>query len=163
MHVRVCPECDEEFRPEIVHCSDCGAMLEDRFEGQDGATVVAAMPGPDAGSHSADSGTEGTYVRILRADRAAELEPLAQQLGKAGLPFQVRTAQLSFELLIREEDHDRVRDALGDLLKASSPAADETPFDPDVGYSVCPACGCRLAPRTEDCTECGLAVGGEEP
>ena len=30
MHVRVCVECGEEYRPEIAVCADCGGALEDR-------------------------------------------------------------------------------------------------------------------------------------
>ena len=33
-HVRVCRECGEEYRPEVVRCADCGGELEDRFEGE---------------------------------------------------------------------------------------------------------------------------------
>ena len=33
-HVRVCRECGEEYRPEIVRCADCGGELEDRYDGQ---------------------------------------------------------------------------------------------------------------------------------
>ena len=33
-HVRVCRECGEEYRPEIVRCADCGGELEDRYEGE---------------------------------------------------------------------------------------------------------------------------------
>jgi DNA-directed RNA polymerase subunit RPC12/RpoP len=167
MLVRVCPECGEEFRPEIVACSDCGATLEDRFDEQDDPAVTAGMPGgadgADGGEPSADPAAQGTFVRILGADRAADLEPLAQRLGRAGLPFQVRASQLSFELLAREEDHERVREALGDLLKPDLPGSDAQVFDPEAGDLACPACGSQLAPATEECPECGLTVGGEEP
>ena len=33
-HVRVCRDCGEEYRPEIVRCADCGGELEDRYEGE---------------------------------------------------------------------------------------------------------------------------------
>jgi hypothetical protein len=161
MNVRVCPECGEEFRPEIVNCSDCGALLEDRFEGEDAAPVGVGGSRQHGGAPPGAPTAPAVFVRIFHADRAAELDPLAEQLGKAGLPFHVRTVQLSFELLIREEDRERVLSLLGDALRPRLPSADEAPFDPEGGYSACPACGCRLAPRTEECPECGLAVGGE--
>lgn len=156
MHVRVCPECGEEFRPEIVRCSDCGAMLEDRHENEPGADPVSAPRDP-VGSEA----TEGHYVSIFHADRAADLEPLAVRLGEAGLPFRVRSAQQRFDLLTREEDEAKVREALGEILAHRAPTgvADEPHFDPEGGYAACPACGCRLAPRAEECPECGLAVG----
>ena len=100
-------------------------------------------------------------MSIFRAERAADLEPLAVRLGEAGLPFRVRSAQQMFDLLTREEDEAKVREALGEMLAHRAPTgiADEPHFDPEGGYAACPACGCRLAPRAEECPECGLAVG----
>ena len=34
MRTRYCTNCEEEFRPEILRCSDCGGELEDRYEAQ---------------------------------------------------------------------------------------------------------------------------------
>jgi hypothetical protein len=160
MHVRVCPECDEEFRPEIVHCSDCGALLEDRFDDEE-AAVTGNASAVDYGPLAVGPGTEGTYVRVFRADRAAEVEPLAVLLGRAGIPFHVRGAQLSFELLTRAEDHESVVRVLGDLLTGGPASAGE--FDPEAGYATCPACGGTLPERVDECPECGLAMGGGEP
>ncbi len=161
MNVRVCPECGEEFRPEIVRCSDCGALLVDRAVEED-------APSPMAGSlhghgHSASGGPPApvALARLFRADRASDIEPLAERLGKAGLPYRVRTVQLSFELLIPEEDREKALGVLGEALRPGLPSTDDAPFDPESGYSACPACGCRLAPRAQECPECGLAVGGE--
>ena len=44
-HVRVCRECGEEYRPEIVRCADCGGELEDHYDGQG----VASPAPPDGG------------------------------------------------------------------------------------------------------------------
>ncbi|MFI5183952.1 MAG: hypothetical protein ACHQNV_06120 [Vicinamibacteria bacterium] len=158
MHVRVCPECGEEFRPEIVHCSDCGTLLQDRLAEEDATAERVAEFAADL--PSVGPGTEGKYVRIFRADRAADVEPLAVRLGQAQVPFRVRSALMCFDLLTREEDHDRVHRVLGDLLTSGGHPADAD-FDPEAGYAACPACGCRLAPQAEECTDCGLAVGGE--
>lgn len=160
MNVRVCPECDEEFRPEIVHCSDCGALLKDRFDDEE---VAAVGQPPEAHREPLPlgPGTEGTYVRVFRADRASDVEPLAVLLGQAGIPFHVRGAQMSFELLTRTEDHDSVIRVLGALLGDRRPAEGE--FDAEAGYAACPACGFALAERAEECPECGLAIGGEPP
>lgn len=160
MHVRVCPECGEEFRPEIVRCSDCGALLADRVVEEDGASPTAGnLHGQDGASAPGGPVPPVAFVRLFRADRAAELEPLAERLGKAGVPYRVRTVQLSFELLIPEADREKAHALLGNALGPGLAAADDPPFDPESGYAVCPACECRLAPRAEECPECGLAVG----
>ena len=152
MHVRVCPECGEEFRPEIALCSDCGAALEDRWE--DESTGPPAPPPPAPATD-----VEGTYVPIHSSERAADLEPLAKRLGSAGVPFRVKAAVRSFVLLAREEDHERVASLLADLVGAASPSADD--FDPASGYLRCPACGHALGAGVVECPECGLGIGGE--
>lgn len=161
MHVRVCPECGEEFRPEIVHCSDCGALLVDRAAEEDAPPPMAGgLPGqPFAPSGGPPAPVE--FARLARADRAAAIEPLAERLGKAGVPFRVRTVGISFELLVAEGDREGALSVLGDAVRPESVPADDAPFDPESGYAACPACGCRLAPRAQECPDCGLAVGGE--
>jgi len=157
VHVRVCPECGEEFRPEIVLCSDCGATLVDRWDEDEGASSSAAPP-PTAEPHREEA--PGTYVAIYVSERAADLEPFAERLGMTGLPFQVKAAPGSFALLAREEDRERLAAALGDLLaNATLPSAKDEPF---AGYARCPACDHELAAGATECPECGLAVGGDE-
>jgi hypothetical protein len=156
VHVRVCPECGEEFRPEIVHCSDCGATLEDRWD--DEAASSNAAPPSTTEPHREEA--PGNYVAIYVSERAADLESFAERLGKAGLPFQVKAAPGSFALLAREEDRERLASALGDLLaNATLPSAKDELF---AGYARCPACDHELAAGATECPECGLAVGGDE-
>jgi hypothetical protein len=153
MHVRVCPECGEEFRPEIARCSDCGAALVDRWETEDAVPLAAPPPSAPAVE------TEGTYVPIHFSERAADLEPLAKRLGSAGVPFRVKAAVRSFVLLAREEDHDRVASLLADLVGALPSIGDD--YDPASGYRRCPACGHELGAGVAECPECGLGIGGE--
>src|SRR5258707_13851921 len=52
VHVRICRDCGEEYRPEIAVCADCGGALEDRWGDEDAATVrrpagPAAPEAPD--------------------------------------------------------------------------------------------------------------------
>ena len=154
MHVRVCPDCGEEFRPEIARCSDCGAALVDRWEGEE-----AAPPASPASAPAPAVETEGTYVPIHFSEQAADLEPLAMRLGEAGLPFRVKAAVRSFVLLTREEDHDRVTSLLADLTGASPSSGDD--YDQASGYHRCPACGHELGAGASECPECGLGIGGD--
>ena len=153
MHVRVCPECGEEFRPEIARCSDCGAALQDRWEDEGAGQPSAPAPVPPADA-------EGTYVPIHFGERATDLEPVAMRLGSAGVPFRVKAAVRSFVLLAREEDHDRVASLLADLVVGASPPSTED-YDPASGYRRCPACGHELGAGASECPECGLGIGGE--
>jgi hypothetical protein len=161
MNVRVCPECGEEFRPEIVHCSDCGALLVDHAAEEVAPSPMAGSPTGQAHSPSDGAPAPVAFARLVRADRAAAIEPLAERLGKAGVPFRVRTVSLSFELLVAEGDREEALSVLGDAARPENVSVDDAPFDPEGGYAACPACGSRLAPRAQECPECGLAVGGE--
>jgi len=160
VNVRVCPECGEEFRPEIVRCSDCGALLEDRYEGDEApaAAPAAGFPAVDDGSEL-DPSSRGGFVRLFHADRAADLEPLARRLGEAGIPFRVRTVQLSFEMLIREGDAEKVRAALAEAMPAGGWASPQASPDGDPAEGACPGCGHALAAAAHECPECGLTLG----
>src|SRR4029079_9217687 len=93
MHVRICPECDEEYRPEIVTCVDCGATLEDRYENEDDEE----REGP-AGHESRDDRPAaskasprppGDYRYLLESETAQEVDAHAQRLGQAKIPYRV--------------------------------------------------------------------------
>ncbi len=143
MHVRICPECNEEFRPEIVRCSDCGAMLVDHWEGEEGPVVEAPAP-PVATSFRVPA----DYKPVASASAASEIEPLAQALGQAGIAFAVTGAVHRFTLLVAPDDVERALDVLGVPQAVSDLPA------------VCPACGAD-ATNAVECAECGLSLAGE--
>jgi predicted RNA-binding Zn-ribbon protein involved in translation (DUF1610 family) len=157
MHTRVCPDCGEEFRPEIVRCSDCGALLRDRLE--DDLTEVADGTGLDG---SAPGATASAPVEIRRrslysSNRIREIQPLAERLGSSGTPFWVESAGDSWTVLVAEADEEHGRAILAEVLGA--PESPSPAFDPEAGYAACPACGHALESRAVECPECGLAVG----
>ena len=148
MHVRVCRDCGEEYRPEILVCADCGGALEDRFEEAKAAADTPPEPPP----------LSGPRRTIHSATTAAEIEPLARLLGAAGIPFEVRGAINAFDLVVQEVDLDRAIPALSALLP---PPEAENAFVPESGYARCPACQADLPPGTLACPDCGLVVGSE--
>jgi hypothetical protein len=167
VHVRVCRDCGEEYRPGVVRCADCGGELEDRFEGgPEGAAPPAARaeePAPDL-----------TGYRVLfLTPRAADLVPMAERLREEGVdyrlaqpPGQVEGAPARYALLVKDAD---AAGALAALAKLVAPHEDaegvhgiETRFDAEQGYRECPACGTKTAPGIEECPECGLVLGGKE-
>ena len=157
MHTRVCPDCGEEFRPEIVQCSDCGALLRDRLE--DDLTGGGDETGLDADARgtAATAPVEIRRRSLYSSNRIGEIQPLAERLGSSGTPFWVEPAGDSWTVLVAEADEEHGRAILAEILGISdspSPA-----FDPEAGYSACPACGHALLPRAVECPECGLAVG----
>jgi predicted amidophosphoribosyltransferase len=148
MHVRLCVDCGEEYRPEILVCADCGGALEDRFEEPKAAADTPPGPPP----------VSGPRRTVHSATDAAEIEPLARLLGQAGIPFAVRGAINAFDLIVQEADLDRAISVLRALLP---PHDAEDAFDPERGYARCPACQADLAPGTPACPDCGLVVVSE--
>ena len=144
MHVRVCVECGEEYRPGIVACADCGGALEDRH-GDEAAPAPASAP-----ADGADDAGDGRFVEsVLHADRAPDLRESADRLMDSGVAFRLRPSRTGhgFHLLVAEEDRERALKALG--------------IAADAREGECPACGTRLTGPVAECPECGLAVGDE--
>ena len=151
MHTRNCPECGEEFRPEIVRCSDCGAELVDRHE-EEGHTVVPPGSAPPAGE-------EARYVAVFSAIGSDALREAADAVAAAGLPFRATGSALGFQLLVRAQDRAQAVDALGGREGALL-------FQPESATGAgeeaapCPSCGARVAAGTLECPECQLVLGG---
>lgn len=147
MHVRVCIECGEEYRPEIVVCADCGGQLEDRHDEGERTVIASQAPAPSGASADAEF-TE----TIFQADKATELTGYADRLLEAGIPFRMRPATgAGYVLRIAPEDRDRALAALGMLADAAARGAEGS----------CPACDTRLPAGAVECPECGLAAGDE--
>ena len=143
MHVRVCVECGEEYRPEIATCADCGGLLEDRHGDEDGITAAPTFDAEPAEPESA------LVESVLYADRASGLTDSADRLMEAGIPFRLRPARggHGYHLLVAEGDRERALSTLG--------------IAADAREGECPACGTHLAVGVAECAECGLAVGDE--
>jgi hypothetical protein len=143
MHVRVCPECGEEYRPEIVRCADCGATLEDRHLDDD-APLETPGVGPPI---EAKDLPPGIHRSIYSSERAEGLIPFSDRLAAAGIPFGVRGSFQTFELLVREEDLERALAEVSPLLGTEIAALE-----------ACPACQTPLPADADACPECGLAL-----
>lgn len=155
MHVRVCRECGEEFRPGVALCSDCGGELEDRLEGPrtDQADAGTAAPAPRAGpGEDLTLAERGEPHAVFVADQAAGLEPFARVLGAARIPFAVEVRNFAFALVVGEQDLPQAIERLQPLLgDAAEPHANHAP-------GACPACGAELEAGAAECPECGLSV-----
>jgi hypothetical protein len=146
MHVRLCPECGEEFRPEIVTCSDCGATLVDHWEGEPEEGEDVPLP-PRPETPSAARPPEG-FKPVASASTAIEIDPIARTLGAAGIVFAVTGAVNHFSLLVAPEDVERALALLG--VGEAPPEA----------HATCPACGADVQGAGE-CPDCGLALAGD--
>ncbi|HET7293721.1 MAG TPA: hypothetical protein VFM88_14955 [Vicinamibacteria bacterium] len=146
-HVRVCPACGEEFRPEIVRCSDCGAALVDHWE-EEGGAILGDPEREDVPGMLPDVRVPADYEPVSSAPTAAEIEPLAHLLGQAGIRFAVTGSMHLFTLLVPKSDLERALGLLGGGEAAPS------------GVSACPACGAS-AQGAAECPDCGLALAAD--
>lgn len=168
VHVRVCRDCGEEYRPDIVTCADCGGELEDRFLGDEAASEPAPAPeaavpaGPDLSQHRP----------VFSSAQARDLVPLAETLKQVGIAFHLLESPAeeegraaSYSLLVHEDDAAAALGSLSPLLLAGeageAAAGLETHFEEGRGYVRCPACGHEQAAGALECPECGLAFGAE--
>jgi hypothetical protein len=172
-HVRVCRECGEEYRPEIVRCVDCGGELEDVYEEEGGApprpparrsAPPPEAPPPDLSDHRS----------LFESTRAADLVPFAESLRDAEVPFRLvekgprgEEGSVLYQLLVHEDDARGALDVLAPLLAPNvdgdAASALETSYEAGRGYVQCPACGARQISGAVECPECGLALGPAVP
>lgn len=148
MHVRVCVECGEEYRPEIVVCADCGGQLEDRHDDGDRTVILPAAEPADTSPQRDAEFTES----VLHAEKVTDLTSEADRLVEAGIAFRLRPARgAGYRLLVTAPDRDRALAALGLLADDGASGAERS----------CPACDTRLPAGAVECPECGLAAGDE--
>ncbi len=164
-HVRVCRDCGEEYRPEILRCADCGGELEDVLPGA--SREAARTPPPEGPADTAG------FHPLYQTSRATDLVPMVERLREAGVPSRLAEQRSDAEgappryvLLVPEAETRRALAAVTDLVAPHEAAADvhavETRFDPDRGYLQCPACGAEPPQGAAECPECGLGLSLDE-
>ena len=166
MHVRVCPECDEEYRPDIATCADCGVDLLDHFEDEQGRVVSPA--GEVVDRTPAEEG-ERVALQPLFSGPAGDLKPLADALLAASVPMRLvpdPNPARGLVLAVVAEDVPRAKAAVAALLRDAeldvTELAPDEAADGDAGYAACPACEAPLAPGAAFCPDCGLELGARE-
>jgi hypothetical protein len=168
--VKVCRDCGEEYRPEILRCADCGGELEARMEEEHGAWPV---PTRRAEPREVDTRPPGDYRPIQWNAYAAALTPLADRLMAAEIPFYLRPRVVEggavggYEIRVRQEERELALRELEALHREASPdsggdalAAPATQAGP-AGRTGCPACGATLSESAVECPDCGLALAGD--
>jgi hypothetical protein len=166
VHVRVCVECGEEYRPEVATCADCGGRLEDRHDDQPlsrprmatgGSVPAAADPDPLPGARP-----------VAWSADARELVPWADQLSANGLDFRIAAREgpsaSGFEIRVRDAEREAAVRALAPLVGPGSGASllDVVVEDEHEAEELrCPACDTTLPAGATECPGCGLGLEGE--
>ena len=161
--VRVCRECGEEYRPDVLVCADCGGELETRR-----ADEPLERPAPE---RPATTELEG-YRSVFTGSRAMDLVPLCDRLREAAIDFRLVEQPASVEggparylILVKDGEAAAALQSLADPIAPHETGgymrAIEEGFDPEKGYQQCPACSTRMPADAKECPECGLGFAGE--
>lgn len=167
MHVRHCPVCQTDYRPDIHNCADCGGPLEDRDD------EMGFDDGEDAEEGEADSLEEAPegFGPLVTAALARDLVPYADLLVDASIECCIREVRraghvVGYRLLVHADDREHALGVLESLEGEGVGTMVRGPVDPQAdgaaGYSVCPACGTPLPDGSDDCPECGLPLRERE-
>jgi hypothetical protein len=154
MHTRYCVDCEQEFRPEIVRCSDCGGDLEDRYEDEDGERPKEADGGEPEVPEPPDD-----YQPVFDCVDSASLKEAADCLVAAGVPFRASGSSTGFRLLVRKADESAAGVALQGREGTLAVIDDLQPSVSSEG--ACPACGANVPAGVLECPGCALVVGAE--
>ena len=164
--VRYCPVCDDEFRPEITICSDCGGELILQREGlgargAEGGEAVG--PAEDHWRTALDALPASSLLPVRTFDALSDLEPAVAAFADIRLASRVLVQNGRYLLLIRPDTLAEAQAA----LHGAAVDADDAPvagFDAAAGrYSNCPACETRLPEKfSGTCPDCGLELSGPD-
>lgn len=169
MHVRVCVDCQEEYRPEIANCADCGGVLQDRYEDDDGRPEAATAAPPPAEARPPGD----RELVIATSEHARELVPLADRLLQAGLEFRIVPRGMGreepprgFELRVTDAERSAAIHAVAPVAGPDAGVTLLVTWTPPTGDDEddalrCPACDTKVAPKATECAECGLGLEGE--
>ena len=160
--VRVCRDCGEEYRPDVLVCADCGGELETRR-----ADEPRTRPAPQTPETNALEG----YRSIFTYSRVMDLVPLGDRLREREIDHRlveqpsVEGGPTRYSIFVRESDAAQALQSLADLIAPHETGADmgaiEEGFDPEKGYQQCPACAAKRPADAKECPECGLGLAGE--
>jgi hypothetical protein len=167
VHVRVCRDCGEEYRPDISVCADCGGELEDAYEDE------GAPPPPRQEEPEAEAEDLGDHRVLFQTYRAADLVPMAERLREAQVPFRLversvgEMSTAKYSLVVEDDDAKDALRALADIVAPDAQNGDsvdtlETHFESG-RYVRCPACGAEQGSGLTECAECGLTLAPPVP
>ena len=165
VHVRVCRDCGEEYRPQIVTCADCGGELENVFEDEN-------APSPRRRAEEEPDVVDlGDHRAVFQSSRATDLVPMAERLKAAEMEFRLVEegapgTPARYSLVVPEGDVKAALEKLADLLAPhmDSEAVHALESSYESGrYVRCPACGTEQGSGLAECTECGLTLGAAVP
>lgn len=164
---RYCLYCEEEYRPEIIHCATCGGELT---SGKEVAEMVRAYR--QQLLQRALPIVEGEETVTIRQGPSLQVRQLQAHLREYSLPSLVIAPPkgaggkgcCGTELLlqVRRDDLDAVLAVVEEEYRKSTGLAEfdtthaDAVYDTGKEQATCPACGCTFPTQSTTCPDCGL-------
>ena len=161
-----CPDCDVEFRGDVVICPTCAVKL---INGEEKIELLQAEK-TSSSLRTMEISVNDELVSI-RKGPLKDIKALQRILADERIPSILAGDEGScgkgccgpeMYLQIRSEDMDVAADVLArDFVKSTALNIEDLKhadviFDERAAETVCPACGCRFSPTVGACPECGL-------
>jgi len=161
-----CPDCEDEFRGDIVKCPTCDVVL---MTGEEKIQHVSAEK-ESSNLRTMDISADDELVSI-RKGPLKDVKALKRILAAERIPAILAGDEggcakgccgPEMYLQIRKEDMDAAETVLArDFVKNTALNIDDLKhadviFDERAAETICPACGCKFSPTVGACPECGL-------
>lgn len=164
-----CPQCNDEYRSDIVLCASCQVNLisgRERLAMEEDRTQhLQTRKGDLRPDDDIVKIHGGPLIDIKRLQAKMEKERIGtlivgdeKSCGKGCCPstyyLQVRREDAHAAFRIIQEEHHR-HTALHDHDISLTDAV----YDAGAAEALCPACGCRFSTSSTTCPDCGLCFG----
>jgi hypothetical protein len=167
--LKYCPQCNDEYRADIVLCAECRVTL------LSGADMLAARQraskqrqsrsGEIAGGEEMVPIHKGQLIELKAIERELKAENIGALITGEGSSCKKSCCPSTFYLQVRRLDaqdafaivqaHIDRTTALNDHDLSHCDAV----FNPEAAQAVCPACGFEFHTSTTTCPDCGLCFG----
>lgn len=151
--VKICPECNCDYRPHIDRCVNCGedlVWLEEhrRLQEEEERLRSQALENPVA----------------VREGEIAWIDELHEVLIATGIPCRIHADPgcakgcrgHAVRLLVSRQDLERAHERCEEYFAELHPEARVS--QEMMRQGKCPACGSSVAPKAVECPDCGLAL-----
>ncbi len=168
--LKYCPQCQDEYRPDISNCGVCGMELVSGEQFQDMNKSTAEKRAARKGDLSADDQLVNIQGGPLNDMRQLEELLNAERIGTVVAGDERNCGQgccpSNFFLQVRQEDAPDAHAIIAEEHQRLTALADhggehmDEVYNPDSGQATCPACGFTFQTfTTTSCPDCGLNFG----
>ncbi len=164
--LKYCPQCDEEYREEIVTCASCNVELitgSEKLAREEDVKAKKAARSMDISSND--------ELANIRKGPLADMKHLKNVLAAENIPSVIAGEKSSCRqgccggelyLQIRVADGNAAMEVLANEFKRTTALESHdlsnvhAVFDTGAAQSTCPACGCTFSTTSPICPDCGL-------